>query len=76
MFKQTLTGEGYEVILRDTLILFMREKGQDFYLVEDNSSIHTSEHVQNFIRDNGIRTINLPAYSPDLNTIGYKNQIF
>ena len=52
MFKQTLVGEGYEVILRDTLIPFMREKGQDFYLVEDNSSIHTSEHVQNFIRDN------------------------
>ena len=70
MFKQTLVGEGYEVILRDTLIPFMREKGQDFYLVQDNSPIHTSVHVKNFIRDNGIRTINLPAYSPDLNTIG------
>jgi len=39
----------------------------DFYLLQDNFSVHTAKEVMKWIGDNNVNLIDFPALSPDLN---------
>jgi transposase len=43
--------------------------GNNWRLQQDNDPKHTSRVAKDFIAENGIRTINWPSNSPDLNPI-------
>lgn len=39
------------------------------YFLQDNARIHTSAYTKKFLSDNGVKTVNHPKYSPDMNPI-------
>ncbi len=69
--KETVDALGYTECLDEILIPRMNElygRGR-WRLVHDNARIHSAYHTQDFLRDNDIRTVDHPPYSPDLNPI-------
>lgn len=61
-------SQQYIEILAHYLVPLMKLNGNiDSFLVQDNSRIHTSYIVKNWINDNHIRNIEWPANSPDMN---------
>ena len=43
--------------------------GEDFWLQEDNSSVHKSAKVKEFTRKSSINILPWPARSPDFNIV-------
>lgn len=68
---ETLTAKYYIDILRKDLARSLRdyEWDDDWYLLQDNSAVHTAKKVQDFLEYQQIKTIKFPAKSPDLNPI-------
>ena len=43
--------------------------GDDFWLQEDNASVHKSDKVKEFMKSSSIQTLDWQAKSPDLNIV-------
>ena len=65
-FTKNLNGSTYKYILDLFLIPFYN---QECIFQQDNSPVHKSKMIKNFLNDNNIVTLNWPPYSPDLNPI-------
>ncbi len=48
-----------------------RNQGKNIVVVLDNFRSHRAEATVNFAKDNGIKLVYLPPYSPDLNPIEF-----
>ena len=62
----------YIQILEDELLQTLEWYGLskgDVIFQQDNASIHTAKRVQKWFNDNGIRVLQWPSHSPDLNPI-------
>ena len=62
----------YEEILEDDLLGTVEYYGmdrEDLIFQQDNNSKHTSKCAQRWFKDNGIKVLDWPAQSPDLNPI-------
>lgn len=65
-----LTGAQYTDILRDVMMPSVTIAHQnDFWLLQDNSPIHTSRIVRDWIGEQQFHVLPHPARSPDLNPI-------
>lgn len=77
VFTQNLNGSRYRELLQKRLVPGLSFVARalapysfdEFFLQQDNSKIHCSTKVQNFIQEYGINQIEWPARSPDLNPI-------
>lgn len=56
-------------ILEDHVVPYMGFIGENFTLMQDNARPHAAAQVQHYCEEVGIRTMNWPARSPDLNPI-------
>src|SRR5438128_4290280 len=69
-FTDIMDGPFYVNILRTQLLPAAQNMyGQNWRLQQDNDPKHTSRVAEDFIAENGIRTIDWPSNSPDLNPI-------
>jgi len=59
----------YIEILELNLIPFIEESNKNYIFQHDNDSKHTANKTCQFLKDNNIKTLKWPAYSPDLNPI-------
>ena len=60
----------YCEILKSNLFPYAKEKfKKGFWFQQDNASSHKSKYTMNFLSENGIKTLDWPANSPDLNPI-------
>ena len=60
----------YLQVLRDFLLPFADENMPVSWMFQqDNASIHTSEEAKSWFEENGVRVMDWPARSPDLNPI-------
>jgi len=66
-----MDAKQYVRILKQSMLASVREifEDDDFIFQQDNDSKHTSETVQHFLDDKGIKVLDWPAQSPDLNPI-------
>jgi hypothetical protein len=65
-----MDGPFYVSILQTQLLPAAQNMyGNNWRLQQDNDPKHTSRVAKDFIKENGIRTINWPSNSPDLNPI-------
>lgn len=65
-----LTANRYvEEILADHVVPYAGFVGENFILMQDNARPHTAASVRQYLQDVGIRTMDWPARSPDLNPI-------
>ncbi|KAL0830028.1 hypothetical protein ABMA28_003486 [Loxostege sticticalis] len=65
-----LTADRYITdILTDHVVPYGGFIGESFVLMHGNARCHTSRNTQQFLVDVGIRTMDWPALSPDMNTI-------
>ena len=63
-----LNAEKYIDLLRISAVPIMKlNYGDDFFFQEDNSPVHKARKVQNFLISSGIKVLQWPAKSPDLN---------
>jgi transposase len=68
--KGSINSESYCQILEECLIPTMNVLYPDgWYLVQDNSRVHTSKYTTKWLRDHGVQVIEWPPGSPDLNPI-------
>lgn len=58
-----------EDILQDVVVPYSHFIGNDFVLMHDNARPHTARLVTEYLEAVGVRTLNWPACSPDLNPI-------
>lgn len=65
---ERINGESYKAILRN-LSANLHARYSNFIIAQDNARPHTCKSVTNWIRENGIRTLKWPPYSPDLNLV-------
>ena len=65
-----LTSHRYiNEILADHVVPYAGYIGQDMQLMHDNARLHVAHVVTEYLREVGIRTMDWPARSPDLNPI-------
>lgn len=65
-----LTADRYIAdILLDHVVPYEGFVGEDFILKHDNARCHTARITQQFLNEVGMRTMDWPALSPDLNPI-------
>ncbi|GFX74464.1 transposable element Tcb2 transposase [Trichonephila clavipes] len=65
-----LTARRYgDEILRPILVPYAAAIGDDFILMDDNCTPHHANRVEDFLFEEGIVRMKLPAYSPDMNPI-------
>ncbi|KAI4464534.1 transposable element-related [Holotrichia oblita] len=64
-----LTALQYRDILENVMLPSVTSLYDQFTFQHDNSPIHTTNVVQQWITDNNLRLLNWPARSPDLNPI-------
>lgn len=70
LVRESMNGERYrDLCIRDIIIPFAQNFGNDFILVDDNARPHRARIVQDVLRDNNIERMNWPARSPDMNVI-------
>ena len=61
-----LTGEYYKQLYVNSLQILLQRGMVNRWFLQDNAPIHTSDVVQQVIRDSGIELLPHPPYSPDL----------
>lgn len=59
----------HEHFISEILNVYIPTDDDEFLLVQDNAPIHTAKNVRKWLSERNIRTIEWPAYSPDLNPI-------
>ena len=68
--RGTLNAQRYiEEILKDPVLPFAPFLGQNFLLVQDNARLHSARCIMQYLQEVGIRTLDWPTRSPDLNPI-------
>jgi transposase len=67
----TMRGDGYKDILDQHLhrLATAMGIGGDFTFQQDNSPVHTSRVVRRYLQERGVRVLEWPPNSPDLNPI-------
>lgn len=66
--KGKFNSEAYIALLRTSTVPILKlNLGTDFWLQEDNSPVHKSAKVKEFMKSSGIKILSWPAKSPDLN---------
>ena len=55
--------------LEDRMLSIIRLNMDEFWLLFDNSRVHTAKIVQQFLKTNNIKTVSWPPYSADLNIV-------
>ena len=65
LLKNILDSE----LLPSAALNFRTDPPEQWYLLQDNSPVHKSHIVQNWLHNHGITLIDFPPYSPDLNPI-------
>ena len=61
-------SEAYIAMLRTSIVLILKLNfDSDFWLQEDNSPVHKSAKVKDFMKSSDIKILSWPAKSPDLN---------
>ena len=74
---ESMNSKRYTDFLSKQALMHMRTN--DLTLLHDRSRVHTSKHSQNFLKENGVKSLLLPPSSPDLNPIenlyGYLKQL-
>lgn len=56
-------------IIEEHIVPYADQVGNNFILMQDNARPHTARVVTDFLREAGIRTLDWPANSPDMNPI-------
>lgn len=76
VFTKNLNSKGYVEILKNRLLPYLPHlaaklghKPQDIVLQQDNSSVHNSSHVTNFLTSISLKSVDWPSRSPDLSPI-------
>ena len=70
MFTDTMDGNLYRQILSQHLVEDApRIMGRGWIFQQDNDPKHTAGETQNFFEEHGIKLLDWPSYSPDLNPI-------
>ena len=70
----SLTGQRYlDQILRPVVVPFARNIGRHFEFQDDNARPHRARIVTEYLRQQGIRTFDWPAKSPDMSPIEHLN---
>lgn len=65
-----MNSEEYIEVLRMNLLPFIRNKGSDYWVFQqDNARIHVSRATNSWLNDNSVQVMTWPACSPDLNPI-------
>lgn len=68
VIKAKFNSEAYIELLRTSTVPILKLNfGTDFWLQEDNSPVHKSAKVKEFMKSSGINILSWPAKSPDLN---------
>jgi len=69
--KSRMNSEIYINILEQVLLPFVKKKYENdgFEFLHDNSPVHKSKMTKNWFKDNSIKLLPFPSYSPDLNPI-------
>ena len=71
--NRTLNGQSYiEDILKSVVVPFIEEEQQyhrNVIFQQDNSPVHTSNVVKNFLQEQSVSVLPWPAVSPDMNPI-------
>lgn len=74
IFSDTLDGKLLKTILNDNLVQsadlhFNINNAEEWWFLQDNDPKHTSNIVTQFLFNKGIKCIDFPPHSPDLNPI-------
>lgn len=70
LMRESMNAERYrDLCVRDIVIPYANNFGNDFILVDDNARPHRARIVTEFIRENNIERMEWPAKSPDMNPI-------
>lgn len=66
-----INAEKYQQVLNDNLwpVIVRHFPKEQYIFQDDNAPVHRARSTQDFIHNNGIRTMSWPAQSPDLNII-------
>ncbi|GFU08507.1 DDE_3 domain-containing protein [Trichonephila clavipes] len=68
--NSNLTAQRYaDKILRPHAVPYAKAIGDSFFLMLNNSRLHTTRHGENFLEVETIQYMVWPAYPPDVNTI-------
>ena len=66
--KHGYSANSYLALLEDLVVLNYTD---DLIFIQDNTLIYTTRKVKKWFEERGIRVIDWPPYSPDLNLIEY-----
>lgn len=70
LIGESMNAERYrDMCLRDVVLPFKENFGNDFLFVDDNARPHRANIVNNFLRERNIERKELPARSADMNPI-------
>jgi hypothetical protein len=71
LIEGKMNGPKYVQILQENLVASAEKMGlgSDFVFQQDNDPKHKSKIAQDFFSENGIRLVEWPSQSPDLNVI-------
>ena len=69
IFKENMSNTIYENILEDYMPELKRIWKNETLIIMDNHPVHKSLNSLKFYKEKGIKVINFPPYSPDLNPI-------
>lgn len=69
LHRVTIKRLNHNYFINDILDVYMPIDDDEFLLVHDNAPIHTAKNVKKWLSERNIKTIEWPAYSPDLNPI-------
>ena len=70
LFTENFNSDKYQEILETNLFSKLsRLDRRRFFFQQDNSPVHNSNTSRRLFEDQGIRILDWPAYSPDLNPI-------
>lgn len=62
-------SENYIKLMKDFALPIMKLNYKDMVFAQDNSSIHTSKKVTNFLKTERVKVLQWPSKSPDINLI-------
>ena len=70
IYRGTFNSEKYKQLLMEMIVPIIKlNLGNNFFLQEDNSRVHKSRTIRNFMELSKINILEWPPYSPDLNIV-------